>query len=134
MSTNGIALMWDRFKIVLEPTESPTKFSTALCHEHDDPDLWYSEGSDNEGRGGNVETRMANNMARSYEALRICVACPSKDSCAKEGMREENLGFGIWGGTMAGERLIQAGIPIRSSENKNKVAFAKRMRERYGYL
>lgn len=134
MATNGIALMWDRFKIVLEPTESPTKFGDAICATHNDPDLWYSEGSDDGRRGGNVELRMANNMQRSYEALRLCNACPSKDSCAKEGMRPENLDFGIWGGTMAGERLVKAGVPILSSENKNKVAFARRMREKYGYL
>lgn len=135
MPTNGRALFWDRFQPKLGPTENPVSFKDgALCHEHPDPDLWYSEGSDDGRRGGNVESRMANNMARSYEALKLCAICPSKALCAKEGMRKENLDFGIWGGTMAGERLVMAGVPILSSENKNKVSFAKRMRERYGYL
>jgi hypothetical protein len=135
MATDGRVLIWDKLKIYLAPTESPTKFEDkALCTEHEDPDLWYSEGADNGGRGGDMLLRMANNMARSYEALRICAMCPSKDTCAEEGMRTENLHWGIWGGTMAGERLVKAGVPILSSDNKNKVAFARRMRDKYGYL
>lgn len=126
---------WEKLKIKLDLHESVTQFTNpALCHDHDDPDLWYSEGSDNGTRGGNPETRMQKNMERSYEALRICSNCPSKDTCLTEGMRRENLDYGIWGGMLAGERLLSAGEPILSSERKNKVAFAKRMRERYGYL
>lgn len=135
MATDGKALMWDRFKIYLAPTESPTKFEdAALCTQHPDPDIWYAEGLDGEGRGGNLQLRMQVNMTKAHEALSICAQCPSKNTCAEEGMREENLHWGIWGGTMAGERLLKAGVPILSSDNKNKVSFAKRMREKYGYL
>lgn len=123
---------WDKLKIKLEMTESVSTFTQpALCHEHEDPDLWYSEGTDNGRRGGNVETHMLKNMERSHQALQICNACPSKATCLTEGMRKENLDWGIWGGLMAGERLVKASEPILSSDRKNKVSFAKRVRERY---
>lgn len=123
---------WDKLKVKLGIGESVTLFTnTALCHQHNDPDLWYSEGTDSGRRGGNAELISLKNMERSHQAIEICNACPSKSTCLTEGMRRENLDWGIWGGLMAGERLVKAGEPILSSDRKNKVSFAKRVRERY---
>lgn len=132
MSTKNKALMWDKLKVKLELTENVTKFEdVALCREHNDPDLWYSEGSDSGRRGGNTETRMAKNMERAYQAIEICKVCPSQSTCLTEGMRRENLDWGIWGGLMPAERLLKAGEPILSGERKNKVSFANRVKARY---
>ena len=123
---------WDKLKVKLGIGESVTLFTdVALCREHDDPDLWYSEGEVGAGRGGNMEIKVIKNMERSRQAIDICNACPSKSTCLAEGMRKENLDWGIWGGLMAGERLLLAKEPINRSERKNRVAFAKRVRERY---
>lgn len=135
MATNGKAWTWSNLKVKLEMTESITTFDKkSLCYEHKDPDLWYSEGVDKHTRGGPTKAQVEVQMKRSYEALKICSGCPNKEPCYDEGMRKENLDWGIWGGTMAGERLLTAGATILSSDRKNKVSFAKKMRERYGYL
>jgi hypothetical protein len=135
MTTKDIALFWDKLKIKLEMTENITKFETrSACYDHKDPDLWYSEGVEKGTRGGPTKEQMELQVQRSYQALIICSSCPTKSSCYEEGMRKENLDEGIWGGTMAGERLLTAGEPILSSDRKNKVSFAKKMRARYGYL
>jgi hypothetical protein len=135
MTSLGKVLRWDKLKIKLEMAENVTKFGNkSLCYDHDDPDLWYSEGVDKGSRGGPTSAMVEEQMQRSYKALQICSACPNRASCYEEGMRKENLDWGIWGGTMAGERLVTAGASILSSDRKNKVSFAKKMRARYGYL
>lgn len=35
----------------------------------------------------------------------ICRTCPVQSECLEEGMRPENIGFGIWAGTTPAERL-----------------------------
>ena len=43
------------------------------------------------------------------KAIQICETCPIKAQCLEEGMKEENIPYGVWGGLMAGERLMSAG-------------------------
>ena len=60
MTTKNKGLHWDKLKVKLEITENVTTFTdTALCFEHPDTDLWYSEGSDNGKRGGERSSLIA---------------------------------------------------------------------------
>ena len=69
------------------------------------PDLWYPEMPRGKPTTESVMA-VANNVRL---ALDICGTCPAKWKCEEEGMKPENLAFGIWGGTMAGERLVESG-------------------------
>lgn len=64
-------------------------------------------------------------------ALEICEWCPFKYICGEEGMKRENLPYGIWGGKMAGERLIEAGHQLQDfsqeSEERKAIEFTIRM-------
>jgi len=105
--------------------------SKGLCVRHDDPDLWFAGEVDLTDPNSSVNT---NSQATKLEvekaivALSICKSCPVKDNCLELGKRGEQLYFGIYGGTMAGERLLMVGRSMKNSTNKNKLAFAKKVR------
>jgi hypothetical protein len=105
--------------------------SNGLCVKHDDPDLWFAGEVDLTDPNSSVNT---NSQATKLEvekaivALSICKSCPVKDNCLELGKRGEQLYFGIYGGTMAGERLLMVGRSMKNSTNKNKLAFAKKVR------
>lgn len=96
--------------------------------------MWFSEIVEKDTKGAPLASQLQEAMNNSLQALKICTRCPVRRECFVEGMRKENLDYGIWGGTMSGERLIMAGESIASSDRKGKVAFATKMRARYGYL
>jgi hypothetical protein len=106
--------------------------NTGLCYTSDDPDLWFSEEIEVIGRrGGPTNDEKEYVIKRTLTALSICDKCPIKSDCLAEGMRLENLDYGVWGGTMAGERLLMAGAPVKSHDRQNKLLFAKKVRARY---
>lgn len=78
------------------------------CTGHEDPDLWFIES----GSGRVSERRRASIAARVQVAIDLCNTCPIKDKCFDNGMLEENLPYGIWGGKLAGERLTMAGYSL----------------------
>lgn len=126
---------YDKVKILLEITESVNKFpEQGLCHGSENPDIWFAEVVEKDTRGGPTRAQLDKAMSDSLEALEICARCPIRKECGDEGMRKVNLDYGIWGGMLSGERLILAGESIASSDRKNLVSFAKKMRARYGYL
>ena len=45
-------------------------------------------------------------------------------------MRKDNLEHGVWGGVMAGERLVAAGVPILGFDRSKKITFANKVRNR----
>lgn len=45
-----------------------------------------------------------------------------------EGMREENIEHGIWGGMLAGERILLAGIDTNQSIRRDAIVFAEGVR------
>jgi len=47
---------------------------------------------------------------RVNEAISLCNSCPSKVECDLEGGKPENRAYGIWGGVLAGERLLESGV------------------------
>ena len=102
-----------------------------LCTGSSDPDLWFSDTPDQlPGKRGHVGVEKRRQMiARTVAAISICEACPAKQACLAEGMKQQNIDFGVWGGTLPGERLLLAGRSPRSTEVVNKVSFAKQVRE-----
>ena len=102
-----------------------------LCTGSSDPDLWFSDTANQlPGKRGVVTVGEKRKMvARTLAALSICSICPSKQACLEEGMKQQNIDFGVWGGTLPGERLLLAGRSPRSTEVVNKVSFAKQVRE-----
>lgn len=132
MAAPGKALFWDKLKVKRGMQEEVVTFNNqALCFSSPDPDLWFSEEIEDLGRrGGPTAEQKEVQIQRSISALKICAQCKVKDVCLKEGMRDENLDWGIWGGMMSAERLILAGKTILSSQRKNKVLFARKVRAR----
>ena len=126
---------YNKVKVLLEMTEKVTTFpESGLCYGSENPDIWFSEVVEKDTRGGPTRAQMDEAISNSLQALEMCARCPIKRECADEGMRKENLDYGIWGGMLSGERLLLAGESIASSDRKNLVSFAKKMRARYGYL
>ena len=41
-------------------------------------------------------------------AIGECYTCPNQAECLEEGMKPKNLSYGIWGGRLAGERMLMA--------------------------
>ena len=105
--------------------------SKGLCVKHNDPDLWFAGEVDLIDASSSVNT---NSQATKLEvdkaitALSICKSCPAKDNCLELGKRGDQLYFGIYGGTMAGERLLMVGRSMKGSTNKNRLAFARKVR------
>ena len=105
--------------------------SKGLCVKHDDPDLWFAGEVDLTDASSSVNT---NSQATKLEvdkaitALSICKSCLAKDDCLELGKHGQQLYFGIYGGTMAGERLLMVGRSMKGSTNKNKLAFARKVR------
>lgn len=126
---------YNKIKVLLEMTENVTTFTEdSLCYNSENPDLWHSEVADVNDNGRPTKATLKQAEELTYQALEICSRCPNRQSCFEEGMKEENLEGGVWGGSMSGERLLLSGRNITKSGNKNAIAFAKKMRARYGYL
>lgn len=100
-----------------------------LCKGHDNPDLWFSDTIEAEGRGRPSKADVAIAIRNSRLALAICGKCPVKDECLTEGMQPDNIDYGIWGGTLSGERLLLAGVNVNSLQRKANVRFAHKIRE-----
>jgi hypothetical protein len=101
-----------------------------LCTNHEDPDLWFSDTSSSEsGRGRTKLDEEKVMVERTIQALSICNQCPVKLDCLQEGMKPQHSEYGVWGGTLPGERMIDRGLSHTSSEVKKRMRFAKIVRE-----
>ena len=98
------------------------------CAGHEEPDLWFSDSSEQEGSGRIPRATSERLIKNALLALSICNRCPITKECLALGMEDENIDNGIWGGTMSGERLMLSLNNIRSMERIKKVEFAKRVR------
>lgn len=105
--------------------------SKGLCVGSDDPDIWFAGEVDLTEPSSSVN---ANSQATKLEvdkaitALSICKSCPAKDDCLELGKHGQQLYFGIYGATMAGERLAMMGRVTKNSLVKQKVSFAHKVR------
>jgi hypothetical protein len=107
--------------------------SDGLCVNHDDPDLWFAgEAEKEEGEkwtfNREQRERVALEVDRATQALAICKNCPAKVNCLELGMRGTQIYYGIYGGTMPGERLLKLGRSMKKAEYTNKVNFANKVR------
>ena len=105
--------------------------SKGLCVGSDDPDMWFAGEVDLTEPNSSVNgSSQANKLEvdKAITALSICKSCPAKDDCLELGKHGQQLYFGIYGGTMAGERLAMVGMSMKGSTNRNKLAFAHKVR------
>lgn len=75
------------------------------CTNHDDPDLWAPEMPN----GRPTMRTVGRLVERILIAKEICSTCPSKQRCLDIGSQPKDLPFGIWGGKLAGERILALG-------------------------
>ena len=72
------------------------------CTTDDNPDLWFPTVPN----GGYWHTKIKKVASEVRYALNVCASCPIKEKCLEEGLKHENLAYGIWGGRLAGERIL----------------------------
>lgn len=104
---------------------------TGLCTTHENPDLWFEDSGDLfEKRLGstNPNIKFEQRRANMLIAMEICTKCPIRTNCLTEGLKEENLDFGIWGGMLPGERILLANSHQASSFRKYRIRTAKSIR------
>lgn len=98
-----------------------------LCSTHENPDLWFEDSGDlMERRLGskNPNIKFKIRIENMKEAVSICNKCPIRSECLTEGMKESNLDYGIWGGTLPGERLALANTAKGSTDRKARISTA----------
>jgi hypothetical protein len=83
---------------------SKTSEIVGLCATSDDPDMWFPEAP----QGVASQKKMMALGTSVARAINICNRCPRQDACLDEGMQSKNLPYGIWGGKLAGERILMA--------------------------
>lgn len=67
-------------------------------------------------------------VTNALEAMSICQQCPTRARCLEEGMKEENIEHGIWGGMLAGDRIALARTRRSGSIRQAAIAFAQGVR------
>ena len=105
--------------------------SNGTCLSHDDPDIWFAGEVDLADTNSSVNTNSLEarkQVENAITALSICKNCPAKDNCLEIGKSDDSLYFGIYGGTMPGERLAMVGRVTRNSGIMQKVRFANKVR------
>lgn len=95
------------------------------CTNHADPDMWFPEY----GSGPVTPKRTQRLADKVNEAIRLCNTCPSKDKCLEMGMQSEDLTFGIWGGKLAGQRLLETGYKREDHAQFSEAGRAVRLYE-----
>ena len=95
------------------------------CSYDSMPDLWFAEGyidNDRQGSPNLYEQKVA--LVQTMEAVRICNSCEVMEECREAGMSEQ---YGVWGGLMPGERILERGDEINKN-NISSVRFAAKVR------
>lgn len=92
------------------------------CTGDANPDAWYPEV----GRGQPGRNRMLPLVKEANRAIALCYSCPKQEECLDEGMKPENLAFGIWGGILAGERVIMTGKRFNKLSDEGRALISYR--------
>lgn len=74
------------------------------CHKDSNPDAWFPEFP----QGAQTVPKIEALALETSRAIILCNSCPKKEECLEEGMKPKNLPHGIWGGMLAGERILLA--------------------------
>jgi len=114
-----------------EYDDTDLDLSKGSCVGSDDPDMWFAGEVDitelsSSVNGSSQATKLE--VDKAIKALSVCKNCPVKDDCLELGKHGQQLYYGIYGGTMAGERLSMMGRVTKNSVIKQKVSFAHKVR------
>jgi hypothetical protein len=82
-----------------------TKSLVGNCTGDPYPDTWFPEFDSNRPS----RAKLLELSSSIKYAKQSCSTCPISDDCLIEGMKDENLSHGIWGGLLAGERILSLG-------------------------
>jgi hypothetical protein len=93
------------------------------CYGDSNPDAWFPDIP----RGMRTERNTAALVAETRRALTLCGSCPKKAECLAEGMEHENLGFGIWGGMLAGESVMLSGKTFNKLSDQGRALISYRV-------
>lgn len=97
-----------------------------LCSTHPNPDLWFPE--EQQGRGRPTRAAHERMVENALTAMAICQECPIRTKCLELGMTADNIDHGIWGGMLAGERIILAGASRGGTIREQAITFAEGVR------
>jgi hypothetical protein len=93
------------------------------CHGDSNPDAWFPEVP--QGNFSNTKKEKIGSEMR--RALALCNSCNQKETCLEEGMKEQNLSYGIWGGMLAGERVMLTGYNFPKMTDQGKALISYRV-------
>ena len=93
------------------------------CYGDDNPDAWFPDVP----QGAFGAKKQAIIGAEMRRAIALCNSCPKKKACLQEGMKNENLGYGIWGGMLAGERVILSGRTFTKLSDQGRALISYRV-------
>ena len=102
-----------------------------ICTTHPNPDLWFEDSGDLfEKRLGSTNPlkKFEKRRENMLIAMDLCTKCPIRTNCLTEGMKEENLDYGIWGGLLPGERILLADTFKASTDRKSRIRTAQNIR------
>lgn len=98
------------------------RWESVECRQND-PEMWWVADE--------LHVKMSNDdLERIRMAITICNRCPLRSECLEIGMQPDNIRWGIWGGTFAGERLAATGRKFGGNADKNLIEKARRLRAR----
>lgn len=92
------------------------------CYGDKNPDAWFPDLP----QGACTAKSTAKLIEETRRAIALCNSCPKKQACLKEGMEHENLGFGIWGGMLAGERVLLSGRTFTKLSDQGRALISYR--------
>lgn len=101
---------------------SKTSEIVGLCATSDNPDMWFPDVP--QGRAGQKKMMILGSSVA--KAINICNRCPKQEACLDEGMKDENLAFGIWGGMIAGDRVIASGKRFKKLSDEGRALTSRR--------
>lgn len=89
------------------------------------PDQWFLEMP----MKGKYEREItARVVYLTFKAVETCKACPVQSICLDEGMNEDYLEHGVWGGKLPAERLAASGLD-GSPDQKEMLRLVNNYRE-----
>jgi hypothetical protein len=108
--------------------------SNGLCVGSDNPDLWFAGEVEQEigekwTNTKEQKQKVLLEINKAVSALSVCSNCPAKVNCLELGLRGTQVNYGIYGGTMPGERLLMLKRSVKKAEYMVKVNFARKVRK-----
>jgi hypothetical protein len=100
-----------------------TEHNLGNCYGDDNPDAWFPDVP----QGAFSVKKQALIGAETRRAIALCNSCPKKQACLQEGMKDENLGYGIWGGMLAGERVLLSGKKFTKLSDQGRALISYRV-------